>query len=356
MSKTPKETGYRMPAEWEKHDATWLSWPHNVESWPGKFDGIPETWAIFTKLISVTETVHICAGGDQVMKQAESLVGNIPGVILHNISTNDAWIRDHGPTFLVGEDLPPALVNWKYNAWGEKYPPFDLDNEVPTHIAKILNRRTYEPGIVLEGGSIDVNGAGILLTTEQCLLNQNRNPHLNKEEIEDILRDYLNVSKILWLGEGIIGDDTDGHIDDIARFVDENTIVTVVEEDSTDENYPILQNNLARLKEMTDLKGRSFNIIELPMPGPVIYDGERLPASYANFYIANEQVIVPTYSHPNDERAIGILQEFFFDREVKGFPAVDLVWGLGACHCISQQQPNISDYSELSSEDSIELT
>ncbi|HVY71308.1 MAG TPA: agmatine deiminase family protein, partial [Verrucomicrobiae bacterium] len=226
-----------------------------------------------------------------------------------------------------------------YNAWGGKYPPFDLDDAIPQHVAKLLSLPLFSPGIIMEGGSIELNGRGTLLTTEACLLNPNRNPSLNKTRIEGFLRDYLGVTNILWLGDGIVGDDTDGHIDDLARFTDANTVVTVVEEDPQDEKYELLQANLRRLQEMRDETGRPLRIVQLPMPGHVEYDGQRLPASYANFYIANSAVVLPTFRQPNDARAIQILQSLFPDRPVVGIDSTELIWGLGSFHCISQQEP-----------------
>ncbi len=232
-----------------------------------------------------------------------------------------------------------SIVDWGYNAWGGKYPPYDLDDKVPQHVARFRNLPVYSPGIVMEGGSIEVNGKGTLLTTSACLLNRNRNPHLSKEQIEGYLKAYLGVRHILWLGEGIVGDDTDGHIDDISRFVDEQTIVTVVEEDPKDENYEILQENLKLLRSFTDQDGQPFRIVTIPMPGLIEHEGQRLPASYANFYIANGIVLVPTYRSANDQRALDILQELFRDRRVIGIDSTELIWGLGSFHCISQQEP-----------------
>jgi agmatine deiminase len=230
-------------------------------------------------------------------------------------------------------------VDWAYNAWGGKYPPFDLDDAVPQFVAKLRNLPLFSPGIVLEGGSIEVNGQGSVITTESCLLNPNRNPHLTKVDLETFLKDYLGVSNVLWLGEGIAGDDTDGHIDDITRFLNVTTIATVVEEDPADVNYGILQDNLHRLESLRDQSGRPFRIVQLPMPGVVEYKGQRLPASYANFYIANQIVLVPTYRHPNDARAIALLQREMPDRRVVGVDSTELIWGLGSFHCITQQEP-----------------
>jgi len=260
---------------------------------------------------------------------------------LHAFPSYEPWCRDHGPIFLRNaQEL--AVVDWRYNAWGGKYPPCDLDDAVPQRVAELLGLCLFSPPMILEGGSIEVNGEGTLLTTEACLLNKNRNPDLSKDEIEQYLRDYLGVHQILWLGEGIVGDDTDGHIDDLTRFVDSHTLVTIVEEDPADENYALLRENTERLRAMRDAAGQPWRIVELPMPGRIQSDGQRLPASYANFYIANEVVVVPGFDHPNDAKAREILQSLFPTRRVVMEPALDLIWGLGAFHCITQQQPALS--------------
>jgi agmatine deiminase len=337
---TPAELGYRMPAEWEPHAATWLAWPHNRNSWPGKFEPIPGVWTNLVRTLAQFEPVHIEAGGEAVMAEARAMVGAVPNVTLHDIRTNDAWTRDHGPTFLVGPPgARPALVDWGYNAWGGKYPPFDDDNRVPAQIAALQGRLRFEPGIVLEGGAIDPNGRGTLLTTEQCLLNPNRNPGLTKNEIERYLRDYLAATHVIWLGEGIAGDDTDGHIDELARFVNPTTVVAAVEVDPADENFAPLQDNLKRLQAARDEDGRPLEVVPLPMPQAMYHEGQRLPASYCNFYIANGLVIVPQYGDPADAEVLAILRRLFPDRQVRGLPARDLSWGLGAYHCITQQQP-----------------
>jgi agmatine deiminase len=262
-------------------------------------------------------------------------------ISFHRISTNEPWCRDHGPIFLT-RDVDPklAIVDWDYNAWGNKYPPFDLDEAVPTRVAQFLYLPVFYPRMILEGGSIDGNGAGALLTTESCLLNANRNPQLSRGEIEQRLRDYLGVREILWLGDGIAGDDTDGHIDDLARFVSERTVVTVVEENRDDENYKPLHENLARLREMK-IDNRKIDIITLPMPKKIVREGLRLPASYANFYIANTCVLVPMFADPNDEAALSILRDVFPNRLTIGIDCRELIWGLGTFHCLTQQQPAI---------------
>jgi agmatine deiminase len=255
------------------------------------------------------------------------------------LETVDSWIRDYGPNFLIDERGALAYNDWIFNAWGSKYEELKRDDAIPKALERILNVPRFEPGIVLEGGAIDVNGAGCVLTTEQCLLNPNRNPHLTRAEIETYLRDYLNISKIIWLGEGISGDDTDGHIDDIARFVNESTIVCAVEEDTADPNHELLQDNLRRLQHATDANNRPFEIITLPMPGIIEGRDGRLPASYANFLIANSVVLTPVFNHANDARAVSTLQSLFPTRRVTPIRADDLVWGMGTIHCLSQQQP-----------------
>ncbi|MBX7073454.1 MAG: agmatine deiminase family protein [Pirellulales bacterium] len=336
------DQGYRMPAEWEPHAATWLSWPHNPATWPGKFEPIPAVYAKLVETLARHERVRILAGGSEVMRQARDMVGRLENVELFDIPTNDCWMRDHGPTFLVGQpSLAPALVDWEYNAWGGKYPPFDLDNRVPTELAQRLGRRRFAPGIILEGGAVDVNGKGTLLTTEQCLLNPNRNPNLSRAEIEQYLADYLAAPHVLWLAGGIVGDDTDGHIDELARFVNPTTVVAAVESDPGDENYAPLQDNLDRLRGFRDQDGRPLDVIPLPMPAPIHHAGQRLPACYANFYIANGVVVVPQFNDPADAVAVQTLARLFPDRQVIGLPAVDLAWGLGAYHCITQQEPRL---------------
>ena len=256
--------------------------------------------------------------------------------------TNDAWCRDHGPAFVINTNADPKkiIVDWGYNAWGGKYPPFDLDDNIPTLIAQHYKIPVVYPGIVMEGGSVDFNGKGTVLTTTSCLLNTNRNPHLNQGQIEQYLHDYYGVENILWLGDGIVGDDTDGHIDDLTRFVNENTVVTVVEENKQDDNYSILQENLKSIKKLRLENGKQLDIVELPMPAAVVYEDMRLPASYANFYIGNKYVIVPTFRDKNDDRALQILQSCFRDRKVIGLDSLDIIWGLGSFHCLSQQEPS----------------
>ena len=345
-NQTPAELGYRMPAEWEPHRGTWLSWPHKEASWPGKFDSVPGIFARMVRHLADHEEVHINVAGPDMEHEVRRLLADegagSGNVLFHHNPTNDAWCRDHGPIFLqqYESDAPAeAVVDWDFNAWGGKYPPYDLDDVVPTRIAQELGVPVFKPGIIMEGGSIDVNGRGTLLTTESCLLNPNRNPHLDRGAIENYLRAYLGVSCILWLGEGIAGDDTDGHVDDLTRFVDPTTVVTVIEDDPGDANYEPLQSNLERLNRMTDQDGRPLRVVTLPMPGPLYHDGQRLPASYANFYIANGIVLLPTYDPARDEEARAALQSLFPTREVIGIDCTDLVWGLGAFHCVTQQWP-----------------
>jgi agmatine deiminase len=341
---TPAALGYRMPAEWEPHVATWLSWPRREGiSFPDSFDCVMPTLRAMVEALTESEQVciNVCNGANEA--EARAVLRELPmeRITFYRIPTNEPWCRDHGPIFLT-RDVDPrlAVVDWDYNAWGGKYPPCDLDEVVPTRIAQILGLPVFYPRMILEGGSIDVNGAGALLTTESCLLNKNRNPNLTRAEIEQRLRDYFGVREILWLGNGIAGDDTDGHIDDLGRFVSEHTVVTVVEENVDDENYEPLQGNLARLRKMK-IDQRKIDIVSLPMPKKVVREGLRLPASYANFYISNSCVLLPTFADPNDETALAVLQRLFPGRRVIGIDCRELIWGLGTFHCLTQQQPAI---------------
>lgn len=354
---SPCKLGFRMPAEWEPHEATWISWPHNAETWPGKHGSIFPVWVEMIRSLVTSEKVHINVNNSQMEEGARRVLiesgVSLEGIAFHHFPTNDCWIRDNGPTFVVSPSPRPSpqegegvqkelvIIDWSFNAWGKKYPPWDQDNAIPRKISDKFGIKRFEPGIVLEGGSIDVNGEGALITTEQCLLNKNRNPHLKKGEIEDYLKNYLGVDHILWLGDGIAGDDTDGHVDNVARFVNSNTVVAAVEENSNDENYKPLLDNLKKIEKIKNQEGDSLNIVTLPMPRPVVHKGRRLPASYANFYIANKVVLVPTFRHPNDEKVMGILQTCFPERKIVGIDAADLVWGFGAFHCITQQQPKV---------------
>ncbi|MBE7176382.1 MAG: agmatine deiminase family protein [Mucilaginibacter polytrichastri] len=343
---TSRLSNFSFPAEWAPHTATWLSWPHKEASWPGKLDLIYAPYAEFIRYLAMDEQVRINVYDLYMQEKAEKILVK-KGVDMSRVEfflhpTNDAWCRDHGPAFLTDPlNRKKAVVNWGYNAWGDKYPPYDLDNAIPVRIAEHFNLEIFHPDIIMEGGSVEFNGAGTVLTTRACLLNPNRNPHLNQQQIEEYLRQFYGVKQVLWLGDGIVGDDTDGHIDDLTRFVNEDTVVTVVEENKADENYAILQENLDELKQMRLHDGRSLNIIELPMPDPVVYEDTRLPASYANFYISNHHVIVPTYRCANDQRALEILQAVFTTRNVVGIDSTDIIWGLGSFHCLSQQEPEV---------------
>jgi agmatine deiminase len=344
---TPKELGYRLPAEWEPHETTWLSWPHKEASWPGKIETILPVYAQMVAALACSETVHINVNDEQMEVRAREFLdaSRAAGDIrFHRFPTNDAWCRDHGAIVLAHRDggraaAPRLAIDWDYNAWGNKYPPHDLDNLIPGRMADTLKIPCRKGSMVLEGGSIDSNGAGLLLTTEGCLLNPNRNPELSRAQIETRLLDTLGVEKILWLGDGIVGDDTDGHVDDLTRFVGPHTVVTAVESDPGDANFAPLRDNLRRLEAMTDLAGRSLEVIPIPMPPPVVHEGQRLPASYANFYIANSVVLLPTYNHSNDELARETLAKLFPGREVIGLDCTALIWGLGAFHCLTQQVP-----------------
>lgn len=346
-AQTPRELGYRMPAEWEPHAATWLTWPRpDGISFPGRYEPIPDVYARFIFHLTRHEPVHINVWNDDLAEIIRKALRShhVPAerVHLHPFPSYEPWCRDHGPMFVVrdsGGVRDRAVVDWGYNAWGGKYPPFDLDDAIPQHVARLRGLPTFQPGIVMEGGALDVNGRGTVLTTEACLLNENRNPHLTRPQIEAFLSDYLNVTHILWLGDGIAGDDTDGHVDDLTRFVSPDTVVTVVEPDPQDENHEPLRENRDRLRSLRDQDGQPLRIVELPMPRRMEIEDQRLPASYANFYIANGLVVVPTFRDPQDARALDILRPLFPGREVIGLDSSDLIWGLGSFHCISQQEP-----------------
>ena len=367
---TPAELGYRMPAEWRPHTATWLTWPKDPDTWPKRVVQVEEIYLQMMAALSPHEIVNLLVddAATEASVRARCVFPGAENIRCLQIPTVDSWIRDYGPNFLVSDKLQfvadsretalakaidtlqlvghsLAYNDWIFNAWGNKYEQLKQDDSIPARLEGLLKFPRFEPGIVMEGGSIEVNGAGCVLTTEQCLLNPNRNPHLSQYEIEKYLKDYLAVEKVLWLGEGIVGDDTDGHIDDIARFVAPNVIVCAVEEDPEDANYELLQDNLQRLRRLTDAQGRSFEIATLPMPGVVggtstdNRDLDRLPASYANFYIANRVVLVPVFGHANDGRALETLGRLFPDRRVVGINCEPLVWGMGTIHCVTQQQP-----------------
>jgi len=340
---TPASQGYRMPAEWEPHAAVWLSWPKpDGISFPERYELIPPVLAEMVGALAESEAVHInvCDPAEEALVRAHLQRVPHAHVRFYHIPTNEPWCRDHGPIFLMRDAAPRrAIVDWGYNAWGGKYPPYHLDDVVPTKIAALYNIPLFQNAMVLEGGSIEVNGEGLLLTTESCLLNPNRNPCLDKTAIEANLRDYLGVHEIFWLGDGIEGDDTDGHIDDITRFVGRRKVVTVIEPDPKDFNYAPLKENLERLQALRCADGGALEIITLPMPGRVEWDGQRLPASYANFYIGNTVVLVPIFGDPADVEAVATLQACFPDRKAIGINCRDLIWGLGAFHCLSQQEP-----------------
>jgi agmatine deiminase len=354
----PTDLGYAMPAEWVEHEATWLAWPHNKEDWPDKFEPIPWIIAEIVRLISGGERVHLFVG-TAAEKRAAQKVLERAGVDLARISwhvrgTDRIWTRDSGPIFVMRHAAtePLALLDWKFNAWA-KYDNSALDDRLPEYVADHLDVDRWTPmGVnglgefqrfVLEGGSIDVNGAGCVLTTEECLLSkvQQRNPGLSREAIEETLATYLGISKVLWLGRGIAGDDTHGHIDDTARFINATTIVACVEENKSDPNCAPLRDNLRRLAKMRDVHGKPFTIVELPLPEPVIFEGQRLPASYANFYFANAGVLVPVFNDAHDTRALAILDAVIGNRPVIPVYCRDLVWGLGTLHCMTQQQPKV---------------
>jgi agmatine deiminase len=338
-----------MPAEWEPHEATWIAWPHHRADWPGKFCPIPWVFAEIVRHLHRSERACILVNDPpseaRVRKILTQAHVNLAMVDFVPVPTDRVWTRDFGPLFVTNERGEVAVTDWQFNAWA-KYPNWQRDDAVPRQIAERYQLRSWQPQrggrqVVLEGGSIDVDGQGMLLTTEECLLSpvQERNPGLGRNDLEQLFADYLGVKKVLWLGRGIAGDDTHGHIDDLARFVGPAAVVAAVEEDPKDANFEPLRENWERLAEMTDLRGKALRLIALPMPGPVMFRGQRLPASYANFYIANDRVLVPTFNDPADRRALGILAEAFPGRVVVGIHAVDLVWGLGTMHCLTQQQP-----------------
>ena len=343
---------FRLPAEWEPHEATWLGWPHNKSDWPGKFASIPWVYGEIVRRLAPGETVRILVNSKVHETQARRVLGKVgvdlAGPEFLRMPTNRGWTRDFGPIF-VKRDGPPAelaVARFHFNAWA-KYPDWKKDDKVPELAAKRLKLRVLEPrvggrGVILEGGSIDVNGRGTLITTEECLLDpvvQTRNPGLSRRGMEAVLRDSLGAANVLWLGRGIAGDDTHGHVDDLCRFVGPRTVVLCRETDPRDANYRPLAENRERLAGMRTEDGSALEVVDLPMPAPLSFAGQRLPASYANFYIANAAVLVPTFNDPNDRVALGILSELFRDRPVVGIHAVDLVWGLGTVHCLTQQQP-----------------
>lgn len=343
---TPANRGYRFPAEWEPHEATWISWPHREGiSFPDAYDRVIPVFVRMVEALVTSELVRINVSGPEQEKEVRALLRDVPPerVEFFHIATNEPWCRDHGPIFLTRSEEPRlAVVDFGYNAWGWKYPPCDFDDEVATKVGEKLGLPVFNFGnFVLEGGAIDGNGEGALLTTKSCLLNPNRNPRLDQSDIEKKLRDALGVRQILWLGNGIEGDDTDGHVDDITRFVAADTVLTAVEENEDDTNYEPLQANLQLLHSMTLGDGRPLRVETLPMPSPIHRQGQRLPASYANFYIANTVILMPAFRDSNDEWAASILRSRFPDREVVPIDCRELIWGLGAFHCLTQQQPKV---------------
>ncbi len=348
--KFPIDLKYRIPAEWEKHEATWLGWPHNREDWPGKLAPISWVYGEIVRKISEGENVHIVVESKKHQLNAERVLNaigvNKKRVKFFILKTDRGWLRDSGPAFIKNKSGEVALVNFKFNAWA-KYSNYKKDEKLPAFISKKIKMRKFIPThndqfVCLEGGSIDINGKGTLVTTEECLMDsevQVRNPGFTKNDYEQVFKNYLGIKNVLWLGKGIAGDDTHGHVDDLCRFVNKNTVVLAQEKNSSDANYKPLQENRERLQDAKLENGSNIQVIDLPMPDPVIFKGERLPASYANFYISNKYVLVPTFNDPKDRIALGRLSELFKDREVTGIHAVDLVWGLGTIHCLTHEQP-----------------
>ncbi|PYP16187.1 MAG: agmatine deiminase [Gemmatimonadetes bacterium] len=353
---SPAALGFRMPAEWEPHHATWIGWPHNASDWPGKFAPIPWVYGEIVRKLVPGEVVRILVNSAAHERQARRVLERVgvdqARVEFFRFPTNRGWTRDFGPLFVRRESPRPevAIARFRFNAWA-KYPDWKRDDQVPERVAKrlglrLLRARAGDRDVVLEGGSIDVNGRGTLLTTEQCLLDpavQVRNPGLSRVELERVLRDHLGVTNVLWLSRGIAGDDTHGHVDDLCRFVEARTVVLCSETNSRDANYRALQENRERLEGMRLEDGAKIEVVPLPMPAPLYFEGQRLPASYANFYIANGAVVVPTFNDPNDRVALGLLGELIADRPVVGIHAVDLVWGLGTLHCLTQQEPALEE-------------
>lgn len=350
MSHTPASLGYRMPGEWEKQHAVWLAWPHNRADWPGKFEPIPWVYADLIRILTAKVKVRLLVKNEKAFAAARvalDLAGvELSQVIFHTVPTNRIWMRDSGPSFVVNKQGEKAMVNWRFNAWA-KYPDHRLDDKIGERVNVELKLPRFTPHhkgrrVVLEGGAIDVNGKGTLLTTLECLQSrevQVRNPGFTREDYEQVFADNLGVTNTIWLEDGIVGDDTHGHVDDLARFVDANTVVIASESNKSDENYGILQKNIKMLKKSVNEKGKPLEVVELPMPRPVVFEGQRLPASYANFLITNGLVVVPTFNDPNDRVALNILAQAMPKHEIIGIHSTDFVWGLGTLHCASQQEP-----------------
>lgn len=349
---TPAELGYRMPAEWDPHSGTLLSWPQNPDTWPGeRLQRVENVYLQIIAELHRCEPIHLLVTNEELREHVRKRFSEngLPedAVVFHVVPCNDVWARDFGPILVRNESLKGtpaefAITNWGHNAWGGKYPPYHSDNAVPAYLSGYARIKRFDPDMILEGGSIETNSNGIMLVTESVLLNENRNPHLSKAEIEQYLKDYLGQEKIIWLKDGLAGDDTDGHIDDLSRFLDERTIMTMITDDPDDVNYEALQHNLEILKKATDAQGRPFEIVTLPMPttrieGTTVDGSEYVPASYANFYIANGLVLVPVYDPRYDQQALDLIQRYFKDRRVVGIDCRDLVWGQGSIHCITQQ-------------------
>lgn len=346
----PCDLGYQMPAEWSKHSATQLHWPSNVETWPDiRLKKVEEVYLNIIESLHRYEPIILLHDNSQpeesITKKLQSRSIDLTQVFLHSIPINDVWARDCGPIFIQKQNelsAEYAITDWEYNSWGGKYPPFDSDNALPKWFSDRFDVPYFKSGMVLEGGSIDTNGDGILLTTESVLLNPNRNPDLSKTQIEQKLKDYLGIQKVVWLKVGLAGDDTDGHIDDLSRFLNRNTILTMVTEDETDVNYSALQQNLEILEQAENQHGEPFQIVTLPLPQTRIADqtvdgSQFVPASYANFYIGNGVVLVPLYDERYDEFAMDLFREFYPNRDIIGIDCTDLVWGQGSIHCITQQ-------------------
>ena len=336
--------GYRMPAEWEPHEATWLSWPHDLETWPAQLPELENTYIEMIACLSDGEKVHILVHDEKSkgyvlnkLKQA----GITKNIFIHQVETDSPWIRDYGPIFLAGKSKKLAFTNWAFNAWGKKYSAFQKDNQVSKRIGQILKAEEFMVDTVLEGGAIDVNGLGSALATEECCLNPNRNAHLSRKDMERQFRDFLGIRHLIWLEAGIHGDDTDGHIDEVARFVGPRTIVAALEWDSHSPNFEILKKNWERLSRSADQDGKPLEVVTIPMPEKVETEGVVYPASYVNFYIGNKTVLVPIYHKKSDPIALGILKSIFPSRKVVEISAIPLIYGLGAIHCITQQEPKV---------------